>query len=338
MSAIPEQVRLPASVAFEVVIQGFKIRLGRSIVTLTGIVLGVAFLMSVLTANIIRAGLGEEIAARQSTERMLGFLSAGTGPLAGRSLAVLASTAPGDVEIRLLRALEASKVSSIRWLGEKSTIPSGFPAVVAVASPEEAAQDASGVLLIGGFHDQAEIVKALAGARQPVVATIGELEPMTGVRVILLGQQPLSGEDAGQQATRERARSIWIITIALLVTLICISNSLLMSVTERFKEIGTMKCLGALSSFIRQVYFIESSLLGTLGSLAGALLGLLFAMAMYGATYGFGLIFSALSPGLMALLFIVSVIAGLVISILATIYPANFASRMVPATALRSNI
>jgi len=338
MSNIKEQIRLPFSVALEVVLQGLRIRLGRSIVTLTGIMLGVAFLMSVLTANSIRAGVGEEKAARQDTERMVGFLTAATGPLRGRSVAVLAETFPNDAELRLLKAIESADVATIRWFGDKSTIPDGLRPAVSAGGAAEAGADASGVLLIGGFTSIAKIQEALVSARQPVVATVSKLAPVAGSRVILLGRIPVDGGQADAGASRDRARSIWIITIALLVTMICISNSLLMSVTERFKEIGTMKCLGALSSFIRRVYFIESSLLGILGSLGGAVMGLLFAIVMYGLTYGFGLTLVALAPGPTAGLFILSVTGGVAVSILAAIYPANFASRMVPATALRTNI
>src|SRR5262249_18468586 len=49
----------------------------------------------------------------------------------------------------------------------------------------------------------------------------------------------------------------WLITLALLVAFVGILNAMLMSVTERFREIGTMKCLGALDSFIVKLFLIE---------------------------------------------------------------------------------
>ena len=48
---------------------------------------------------------------------------------------------------------------------------------------------------------------------------------------------------------------------------------MLMSVTERYKEIGTMKCLGALDSFVVKLFFIESCVLGFLASLLGGIMG-----------------------------------------------------------------
>ena len=57
---IPTQVRLPLGVAFEIVAQGIRIRLGRSLVTIAGVVCGIAFLMSILTGQVIRSGVQDE--------------------------------------------------------------------------------------------------------------------------------------------------------------------------------------------------------------------------------------------------------------------------------------
>jgi hypothetical protein len=208
MSAIKEQIRLPFYVALEVVMQGLRIRLGRSIVTLSGIVLGVAFLMSVLASNSIRKGVGEETAARRDTARMMGFLTAGSGPLSGRTVAVLAETVPNDEEIRLLKAIEADDVAAIRWFGDASTIPSGLRSAVSSASAAEAGVDASGVLLIGGFTSISGIQDALGSARQPVVATLGELAPIPEARIILLADRSAGEEQTDARAARDRARSI----------------------------------------------------------------------------------------------------------------------------------
>jgi len=91
-------------------------------------------------------------------------------------------------------------------------------------------------------------------------------------------------------------------------------------------------------AFIREMFFIESSLVGLVGSAIGSLGGALVAVLIYAATYGFGMTIGALQPGLLGLYFVGCLVAGVVLAIVAAIYPAQFASRMVPANALRSNV
>jgi len=126
--------------------------------------------------------------------------------------------------------------------------------------------------------------------------------------------------------------------ISLLVTIISISNALLMSVTERIREIGTMKCLGALSGFIRRMFLIESAFIGFAGSVTGMALGAVIPLVIYGWLFGFALMFGEISYLRFALACAGCVAVGTVLSMVAAIYPANFAARMVPASALRTNV
>ena len=116
---------------------------------------------------------------------------------------------------------------------------------------------------------------------------------------------------------------------------------MLMSVTERFREIGTMKCLGALSSFVRRMFLIESALRGLVGGLLGCVGGTIFAVLVYGVTYGAQPDFSLRLSRIGRKLFfyaVMSVVAGVILSVIAALYPASVASNMVPANALRSNV
>jgi hypothetical protein len=321
-SAIQNQVRLPIRVAWGVVVQGIRIRLGRSMVTLSGVVLGVAFLMSILSADFIKSRAAGEIDMRQTVAAMLGFLLAETGPLAGRSVAVHQSAEPDTLELRLLEELRRLGVGSLpafEKLNEEAV-------AVVVLGP-----DLPGTLWNekSGFLRQ----RIAAFTREPAAPLLVE----GTVRL----RRPPTAEDiarAEEEAAQARVRTIWIVAIAVLVTVISISNALLMSVTERFREIGTMKCLGALSSFIRQVFFLESALIGLVGSIAGALFGLLFALVLYGFSFGWGLVFGSLPVAGLVSAFFICTVGGVIAAVVAAIYPASFASRMVPATALRTNI
>jgi hypothetical protein len=72
---------------------------------------------------------------------------------------------------------------------------------------------------------------------------------------------------------RNPSQEAWLIGTSLLMCLVGITNSMLMSVSERYREIGTIKCLGASDGFIVKVFFLEAVMLGLCGSLSGALLG-----------------------------------------------------------------
>jgi len=78
----------------------------------------------------------------------------------------------------------------------------------------------------------------------------------------------LQGEEA-----ESSARQIWLVSLSLLVCVVGITNAMLMSVTERYREIGTMKCLGALDSFVWKLFLLESLFQGSIGSILGVIIG-----------------------------------------------------------------
>ena len=66
----------------------------------------------------------------------------------------------------------------------------------------------------------------------------------------------------GSDVIAASAKQRWIVTLSLLVCIVGIINAQLMSVTERFREIGTMKCLGALDRFIVRLFVLEALMQG----------------------------------------------------------------------------
>jgi len=80
--------------------------------------------------------------------------------------------------------------------------------------------------------------------------------------------------------------------------------------------------------------------MGIVGGAIGCVFGLLFSIFAYTLTYGPTLVFSGLlnSVGTLLLYSIVTIVTGVILSVLAALYPANVAAKMVPAVALRSNI
>lgn len=138
----------------------------------------------------------------------------------------------------------------------------------------------------------------------------------------------LPGEEA-------KVQNIWLVTLSLLVSAVAISNAMLMSVTERYREIGTMKCLGALDSFVVKMFLMESAFQGSVGSILGCLIGLTLGVVAGLVKYG-GLTLSVF-PLLDVLTYaVLAIVIGIVLSVISAIYPTYVAARMVPADALRS--
>jgi putative ABC transport system permease protein len=150
---------------------------------------------------------------------------------------------------------------------------------------------------------------------------------------------------AGAGGMEMQARIIWLVALSLLVATVGIVNSMLMSVTERYKEIGTMKCLGALDKFIVRLFVLEAGVLGLLGSVAGAIAGTGLMTLTYAGRLGWSGAFSSWGqtsavvgrwelPLWLGML--LAVLVGALLSVLAALYPAWRAAKMPPAAALRS--
>ncbi|CUU37724.1 MAG: FtsX-like permease family protein [Armatimonadetes bacterium] len=157
----------------------------------------------------------------------------------------------------------------------------------------------------------------------------------TAVRAAALYAPPL---DPNDPATIEAAtRQTWLVVMSLLMSTVGISNSMLMAVTERYKEIGTMKCLGALDSFIVKLFFLESGLLGVVASFIGFFVGwgLVFLINLFRQGSA---VFSAVSLGALGWLLLQAMAIGVLLTVVATILPAIRAAKMPPAAALRVEV
>jgi ABC-type antimicrobial peptide transport system permease subunit len=126
----------------------------------------------------------------------------------------------------------------------------------------------------------------------------------------------------------------WIIILSLLVCVVGIVNAQLMAVTERFREIGTMKCLGALDRFVLRLFILEAAMQGLAGAGIGAIVGAIF--SLINATVSFGIVaVTAISWYEFTVSVLSATLVGLLLSLAGVMYPAFVAARMQPVEAMR---
>ncbi|AHG00633.1 hypothetical protein HALLA_19405 [Halostagnicola larsenii XH-48] len=120
---------------------------------------------------------------------------------------------------------------------------------------------------------------------------------------------------------------VGIAAISLLVGSIGIANIMLVSVTERTREIGIMKAVGAQNRDVLGLFLMEAVILGLIGAVIGTALG--FATGYLGAWYiGLPLVYPLEYVAL-------AIIVGVLVGIVSGLYPAWRAARTDPIDALR---
>ncbi len=361
---------LPNTVVLSLVLAGLRVRLSRSIVTMVTVVLAIAFLTYTglngkLSRNLSR--LAVALTEVQSPSRA--EINSALAELAGlnlsegiteeplRWLPVWLPRASDDLE----KLYEARKETPSVTVEELEVLQQELELRTWIESPkrrEMAAQhtdsakdffEKQAARLLPTFrnssswnsiqYDQAKFLLEVienhpqSPASREVLAAVfsKENDARSGATLVtLLRKAGINPDTAISGASAET----WIIVMALLLCTVGIANAMLMSVTERFREIGTMKCLGAPDGLVVKIFLLESAFLGVSGAFFGIILGAIVvlgsALAQFG---GFGLQAFPLLQGIDVMGY--SLIAGILLAIAGTAYPAILAARMNPVDALR---
>jgi putative ABC transport system permease protein len=135
-----------------------------------------------------------------------------------------------------------------------------------------------------------------------------------------------------------------IVLIVAVVAVIIIMNTLVISVTERIAEIGTMRAIGAQKRFIRQMVTFETVIISGIFGLAGIVLGglILLALNLTGIrapNVFFRVLFGGevLHPVLSLQSVFASLVVVTVIAVVASLYPVSIALKIQPVKAMQSS-
>lgn len=321
---VRRQVSLPLGKAVEIAYKNIRLRLGRSLLVTSGIVLALAFLMSILTNRAMTDGMRHWAKWAPASARF--------DHLRDERAAIQDRMKPIELKLRL----------AARRAGESPHPGSANAQNLLGEDPSDLQKDL-GVPLPAPAGDLAAAVAADPSLAADVRNWIDSARKLKRVREDLAAPERLAamlqahGAGAGTDSGGQEAQTRWLVGLALLVAFVGILNAMLMSVTERFREIGTMKCLGALDGFIVKLFLLESLFQGFVGTAIGITIGLGLSLLAMLITYG-TLAFGGFEhTGLSILRGTAScLLVGIGLTIAGAVYPAWQAARMQPIEAMRA--
>ena len=176
------------------------------------------------------------------------------------------------------------------------------------------------------LSDNVENLDADMIQAQNVLRRVRRLRPTDPPNFTMTRSDALAN-DVKKQLSMVSGVGVLIGIITLLGAAVSLMNIMLVSVTERTKEIGLRKSLGATSVGIRNQFLIEALVICQIGGIAGIILGISLGNAV-GYFLGSGFI----APWFWIF---VALIVSLFVGLVAGIYPANKAAKLNPIEALR---
>ena len=180
-------------------------------------------------------------------------------------------------------------------------------------------------LLTGGESVDAAELSVSASAEELETYANQITESAGGVRARLVKRVTRS-----ETAVLGKLQSlVFLVTaVVLILTMICVSTTMMAVVSERRREIGLRKALGASDGSIRKEFLGEGMFLGLLGGVIGALLGFVFAQVVSVNVFGSSITFQPL-------LLPAAVIVSMAVAALSCLQPIRRAVAIDPAIVLK---
>lgn len=122
--------------------------------------------------------------------------------------------------------------------------------------------------------------------------------------------------------------------IALFVSIFIIANTFSIVTSQRIRELGLLRAVGATPSQIRRSVLIESLMIGIIASIVGIIAGVGIAYGMREVLGAVGVDLPSFGVVLTPFTIILALIVGIVVTMLSAIFPAIKASRVAPITAI----
>jgi putative ABC transport system permease protein len=186
-----------------------------------------------------------------------------------------------------------------------------------------------------GRYDQISVASKAGTTPSQLVSQIQPLLPASA--------QVRTGQGQAKQATKDTSGFLNIFQdfllafggIALFVGSFVIANTLSITIAQRTRELATMRTLGATRRQVRRSVLLEAFVIGLLASIVGLFLGLALAKGLNSLLVSFGIDLPQAGTVFKSRTVIVSLVVGVVITLLAAMRPAIRATRIPPIAAVR---
>ena len=202
----------------------------------------------------------------------------------------------------------------------------------------------TGILVTGGEEESYIYMNLedLEGLTNDKLLDVAELSVSANAEQLEEYAKAIDGSDAGitarlvKRVTRSetavlgklQALVFLVTVVVLLLTMICVSTTMMAVVSERRREIGLRKALGAPDNSIRAEFLGEGMFLGGLGGLLGGLLGFVFAQVVSVNVFGSSITFQPL-------LLPITLLVSMLIAALSCLLPIKRAVAIDPALVLK---